>query len=248
MPTKHVIAMLNSVGAAQGAETLLAMPADRIETLMNEMSPADVGRLLHGARTDRKADLLAVIGPKRAPAVLGRFSIHQLADLVASLPLPGAVNLLHSMSPAAAADLLLEIPTRRRLLLQDALSPRQPDEFSSAVYQREVEESVVRIASRASWLDQVAGHLLAEVMGRPFQIVVRYRPEGTFTGDDLRDAAGRVDWRRVTGMLVLTNALPGEDCSAVIRELRQFGHAVDVVRWVNEADDGLFKKALVRLV
>ena len=248
MPTKHVIAMLNSVGAAQGADTLLAMPGDRIEVLMSEMTPAEIGRLLDGARADRKADLLAVIGPHRAPMILARFNIHQLADLVSSLPLAGAVDLLRSMSPHAAADLLLEIPTQRRLMLQAVLAPRQPQEFTSAVYHREVEESVVRIATRVSWLDQAAGHLLAEVMGRPFQIVMRHMPEAPFSGEDLRSAAGQVDWRRVVGALVLTNANPADTLGPVVRELRQFGHAIDVVRWQNDGDDGLFKRALVRLV
>jgi hypothetical protein len=248
MPTKHVIAMLNSVGAAQGADTLLSMPGDRIEVLMNEMNSAEVGRLLDGARADRKADLLAVIGPHRAPGILSRFTIHQLAELVASLPLPGAVDLVRSMAPHAAADLLLEIPTQRRLMLQESLVPRQPQEFTSAVYHREVEGSVVRIATRASWLDQAGGHLLAEVMGRPFQIIMRHYPGGTFTGDDVRTVAGQVDWRRVVGAIVLTNGTPADSIHAAVRELRQYGHAVDVVRWLNDGDDGELKRALVRLI
>jgi hypothetical protein len=248
MPTKHVIAMLNSVGAAQGADTLLSMPGDRIEVLMNEMTPAEVGRLLDGARTDRKGDLLAVIGPHRAPAILSRFTIHQLADLVSSLPLQGAVDLLRSMSPHAAADLLLEIPTQRRMMLQEVLVPSQPEQFTSAVYHREVEQSMLQIATRISWLDQVAGALLAEVMGRPFQIMVRHRPDASFTGDDLRIVASLVDWRRVVGAVVLTNAAPADSVAPAIRELRQYGQAIDVVRWHNDGDDGQFKRALVRLI
>jgi|SRR4051794_29050480 len=248
MPTKHVIAMLNSVGAAQGADTLLSMPGERIEVLMNEMNPAEVGRLLDGARADRKADLLAVIGPHRAPGVLSRFTIHQLAELVSSLPLAGAIDLLRSMGTHAAADLLMEIPTQKRLMLQESLVPRQPQESTAFSYHREVEASVVRIATRASWLDQAGGHLIAEVMGRPFQIIMRHLPDATFTGDDLRTVAAQVDWRRVVGSVVLTNATPADNIQAAVREIRQYGYAIDVIRWLNDGDDGIFKKALVRLV
>lgn len=254
MPTKHVIAMLNSVGAAQGADTLLSMPGDRIEVLMNEMTPAEVARLLDGARADRKADLLAVIGPHRAPAILSRFTIHQLADLVSSLPMHGAADLLRSMAPYAAADLLMEIPTQRRMMLQEVLVPRQPEQLTAAVYHREVEQSLVQIATRISWLDQAGGAIMAEVMGRPFQIMARHLPDATFSGDDLRTVAALIDWRRVVGGIVLTNATVQTDAtgadsiSPVIRELRQYGHAIDVVRWTNDGDDGLLKRALVRLI
>jgi hypothetical protein len=249
MPTKHVIAMLNSAGAAQGADTLLAMPADRIEVLIDEMTPTEVGRLLAGARADRKADLLSAIGPYRAPSILALFTVHQLADLVSSLPMPAAVNLVRSMNPHAAADMLMEIPTQQRLILQEeVLAPQQPQDLTSTAYHREVEESVSRIATQVTWLDQPGGHLLAEVMGRPLEIVMRHMPEAPFDGDDVRAAAGRVDWRRAVGALVLTNATPTDTVSPVIRELREHGHPINVVRWLNEGDDGILKRALVRLV
>jgi hypothetical protein len=247
MPTKHVVAMLNAAPAAQGAETLMAMPAERIEVLLNEMTPAQVGRLLDGARADRKPDLLAVIGPDRAATVLTQFSVHQLANVVASLRLPDALDLLGSVAPEKAADVLQEMSGDHRIMLQEALMPREAHELASAVYHREVMESVVRIATRTWWLDQAAGHLLAEVMGRPFQIVARHMPDAMFNGSDLRTVASEVDWRRVVGAMVLTNATPADGVVPVIRELRQYGHAVDVVRRINDGDDGQVKRALVRL-
>jgi Mg/Co/Ni transporter MgtE len=248
MPTKHVIAMLNAAAPEQAAGTLLAMPADRVEVLLAEMARTEVARLLMGSRADRKAELVAVIGAHRIPAILALFNLRQLADLVTALPLSVAVELLRCVAPTAAADLLLEVPADLRPALREALATSQPEEFSSAVYRREAGELVVRVASRASWIDQATGHLLAEVMGRPFEIVVRYLPDGAFSGDDLRGAAARVDWSRVIGMVVLTNANPANACGPAIRELHASGRPADVVTWLNVGDDGLFKRAIVKLV
>jgi Mg/Co/Ni transporter MgtE len=248
MPTKHVIAMLNSVGANQGADMLLALPADRVEILMNEMTPSEVARLLDGARPNRRTDVLAVIGPRRVQEILARFTIRQFADLVSCIPLPDAVALLEGTAPQTAADLLQELPAQRRIALREALARRQPPEFTSAMYHRDVMESVVRIATRVSWLDQSAGHLLADVIDRPFQIVVRHMPDAVFGDDDLRAAADHVHWHRVAGAIIVTNAVPADSIGAAVRQLRQYGRAVEVVRRINDGDDGLLKRALVRLI
>jgi hypothetical protein len=174
--------------------------------------------------------------------------VHQLADVVTVLPIDVAVRLVRDMSPRAAADLLLEIPTQRRASLQDAMTPSRPDEFAATVYQRQAEESILRIATRASWLDQEAGSLLSEVFGRTVQVMIRYRPDPVFTEVDLHAAAQAADWRRIVGLVVLTNAAPTPGVAVLIRELRAVGHVVDVVPWIDDRDDGSFKRALVRLV
>ena len=250
MPLRDVIAMLNSVGPAFAVDDLLAMPPMRIEAVLAELTPAEITRLLHGARVHRRAELLAAIGPVRGVAVLGRMAMHELADLISSLPLPVAASLLRSMPPSASEDLLLGIPSQRRALLQEALSSSNQPTMEAAVstYYRDAEMSVMRIASAVSRLEHAPGDLLAEVMGRPFHIAIRYHGDAPFTGDDLRVVAGRVDWRRVMGMLVMTNATPADTIAGVIRELRHYGHAVDVVRWANEVDDGVMKRAMVRLL
>jgi hypothetical protein len=249
MPLRDVIAMLNSVGPAYAVDDLLAMPAARIEAVMAELTPAEITRLLNGSRVHRRAELLAAIGPVRGLAVLTRMPPHELVELISSLPLPVAVGVLRGMPPASSAALLLEIPTQRRSMLQEALGLGQPTmEAAVSTYYRAAEMSVARIATGTSRLDHTPGDLLAEVMGRPFQISIRFHGDAPYTGDDLRLVAGRVDWRRVMGMLVLTNATPADTIAGVIRELRHYGHAVDVVRWLNEADDGVMKRALVRLL
>jgi hypothetical protein len=248
MLPEQLIAMLNSVGPARGADTLLAMPADQIQMLISVMRPAQIARLVDGARAERKPELLAAIGPTRWPMVLGQLSVHQVVDLVSSLPLPVAVTFLRSMSPAATAGLLMEFPTQRQVMLQEALGAQQPPEATSTDYRRQAENSVARIATRMSRLDNGSGDLVAEVMGRPFHIAVRHHTDAALTGEDLRLVAGRVDWRLVAGMLLMTNAVPADTVGAVVRELRNYGHAVDVVRWSDDSDDGTLKRALVRLL
>ena len=234
-----------SANANQAASMLLGMPTVQIRAVVNELGPAEVARVVVGAHPDRKADLLGVIGSDQMPAVLSRLTVHQLADVVTVLPIDVAVRLVRDMSPRAAADLLLEIPTQRRASLQDAMAPSRPDEFAATVYQRQAEESILRIATRASWLDQAAGSLLSEVFGRTVQVMIRYRRipysrRSTFTRRPRRPTGGASldSWS-------LTNAAPTPGVAVLIRDLRAVGHVVDVVPWIDDRDDGSFKRALV---
>ncbi len=242
-----LVAMITSAGANQAASTLLNLPAHQIRAVMAELSPGEVARLLIGARHDRKADLLAIIGTDRMPAVLSRLTVHQLADVISVLPIEFAIALVRDMSPRTAADLLLEMPSQQRAMLQQAMAPRRPDQFAATVYQRQAVESVLRIATRVSWLDQASGHLLTEVFGRTVQVTIRYRTDSVFTENDLHAAEASPDWLRISGLLVLTNATPVAGLAAMLRDLRQRGRAVELVPWVDDRDDGAFKRALVRL-
>jgi hypothetical protein len=57
------------------------------------------------------------------------------------------------------------MPLDQRPSLREALAASEPEEFASAVYQRDAGELVVRVAGRAAWIDQADGHVLAELMG-----------------------------------------------------------------------------------
>lgn len=247
LPANDVIAQIMSAGANQAASMLLCMPGVQIRAVINDLGPAEVARVLVGAHPDRKADLLAVIGSDRIPAVLSRLTVHQLAEVVSVLPIDVAVRLVHDMSPRTAADLLLEIPTQRRAVLQEAMTPSRPDEFAATVYQRQAEESILRIATRVSWLDQAAGNLLSEVFGRPIAVCIRYRPDTVLSETDVATVARAVDWRRIQGLVLLTNATPQAEVAPMVRDLRARGQAVEVVPWLDERDDGSFKRALVKL-
>jgi Mg/Co/Ni transporter MgtE len=247
LPTNDVIAQIVSARANHAANMLLSMHAVQIRAVLNDLGPSEVARVLVGAHPDRKADLIGVIGTDRIPEVLSRLTVHQLADMVAVLPIEVAVALVRDMSPRAAADLLLEIPTQRRVVLQEAMAPSRPDEFTATVYQRQAQESILRIATRVSWLDQSAGSLLTEVFGRTVQVMIRYRPDAAFTEVDLNAAAQTADWRRIVGLVVLTNAKPATGVLSLIRDLRATGRPTVVVSWVDDGDDGSFKRALVQL-
>jgi hypothetical protein len=247
LSTDDFIAQIVSAKANHAANMVLSMPWVQIQAVMGDLGPSEVARVLVGAHPDRKADLIGVIGSDRIPAVLSRLTVHQLADMVSVLAIEVAVALVRDMSPRAAADLLLEIPTQRRVALQEAMTPTRPDEFAATVSQRQAEESILRIATRVSWLDQSAGSLLAEVFGRTVQVMVRYRPDAAFTEVDLHGAAKAADWRRIVGLVVLTNAKPATGIPSVIRELRIMGRSADVVSWLDNGDDGSFKRALVQL-
>jgi hypothetical protein len=248
MLPEQVIAMLNSSGPAQGVDALLAMPPDRVEVVLASMTPGEIARLLEGARVHRRAELLMALGPVRGPIVLAQIPRHRVADLVSSLPLSSAAGVLRTLPSAEVAELLLEIPTQARLLLQEALGAQQPIEHAAAAYHRLAQESVGRIAARMSTLDHGSPDVLAEIMGRTFHVVIRYSGGSAFTGDDLRYVAGQVDWRRAAVVVVITNVAPGDSVLPVLRELRQFGHVADVIRWVDDRDDGTFKRSLVRLL
>jgi hypothetical protein len=248
LPTNDVVAQIMSAGANQAATMLLGMPAVQIRAVLNDLGPAEVARVVVGAHPDRKADLLGVIGSDRMPAVLSRLTVHQLADVISVLPIEVALRLVRDMSPRAAADLLLEIPTQRRAALQEAMTPSRPDEFAATVYQRQAQESILRIATRVSWLDQSAGSLLSEVFGRTVQVMIRYRADEVFTEVDLHAAAQAADWRRIVGLVVLSNATPVPGVASMLRDLRAMGHPVELVPWADDRDDGTFKRALVRIV
>jgi MgtE intracellular N domain len=247
LPTRDVITQIMSASANHAANMLLGMSTVQIRAVMNDLGPADVARVVVGAHPDRKAGLLGIIASDQMPAVLSRLTVHQLAEVVTVLPIDVAVRLVRDMSPRAAADLLLEIPTQRRAALQEAMTPSRTDEFAATVYQRQAEESILRIATRVSWLDQSTGSLLSEVFGRTVQVMIRYRPDSAFTEVDLHAAAQTADWRRIVGLVVLVNATPSPGVAVLIRDLRAMGQLIEVVPWVDDRDDGSFKRALVRL-
>jgi hypothetical protein len=96
-------------------------------------------------------------------------------------------------------------------------------------------------------VDPRVGSLLTEVFGRPVQILVKDRPAGSFANADLRGAIGATDWRRIAGLVIVTNAVLDPGLPAALRDARQHGFVVEVVHWEDERDDGALKRTLVRL-
>lgn len=240
----EVVNRIRAAEAGHAAAFVLGLPPQQTRDVLVALGPREVARLLLGARADRVPDLVDRIVPELLPGVLAHLDVVRAAQLISLLPMELAVRVMRSMSPAAAAELLLTLPTHQRLALQEALPAPQPSGGAGA-YARAVEQSIGRSAERLTWLDQRS--LIAELFGRAVQIVVWDAPDTVFTAAQLHSIAGSVDWRRVRGLLVMTNAELDSGVAGAIRDARQHGYAVDALTWLDERDDGLLKRALVRL-
>ena len=247
MPTNLVVALLKSATPAQAVGTLLSMTADRIAILLTEMEPAHIARLLLAAKADQKAGLFAAIPAERAPLVLQELSMPQFADFLSGIPTQTAAQLLLAGPPRWAADVLTELPAEIRARLQAMMTGDQPEELSTAVYERGVADSIVRIAARVSWFDQRTCDLLAEVFGRIVHVAVRYRARDSLTDTEIHEAATRANWRDIAGLVVVTNLALADSAAGHARAICRTGRALELLRWIDEQDDGALKRVLVRL-
>lgn len=246
VPTKQLIALLNSTSPAQAVSTIFSMTADRIAVLLTEMDPAHIARMLVAASGQRKADLFAAIPPDRASLVLQELSVPQFASFLSAVPAQMGAQVLHAGSPRWAAHILRELPPETRSQLLSATT-NHTEEFSSAVYERGVTESIVRIVARASWLDQRTCDLLAEVFDKNVHIAVRYQAGEFLTGAEVDEVAARADWRYIAGLVVVTNAALADSAEEQAKAIQYSGRELKLLHWTDERDDGALKRALVRL-
>lgn len=229
--------------ADDAAAMVLELPPPIIPTALDALGPREVARMLLGVRADRVDELFGYIPAPLLPAALALLSVPQLAELVPLVTVESAVRLVAHLAPETAAALLLELPTQYRQVLRDRLPPPTPSD-----YQQRVEQAVRRATGRVTSTDPRGGVVVTEVFGRPIQVVIRDRPGATFGAEDLVAVIGATDWRRVVGVVVLTNAVLDVALPAAVREARYRGYVVEVVAWQDERDDGTLKRTLVRLV
>jgi MgtE intracellular N domain len=247
MPVKQVLAMLRASKPAAAANVLLALTADRVGVLMTELEPPDVARILLGAKPAQKAELLAWVPADARLPVLRQLSTPQLIGLLSELPPAPAARILTDLPPRVAAELFVELAADVRGRLGEPLAQTQPDEFWSVLYDRRAAETLVSVASRVSWLDERAAELQAEVFGQQVHVAVRYRARPGLTGPDLAEAAARVSWPEVAGLLVLTQLGLADSAKSEAEVIRRSGFPVEAIRWADDSDDGTLKRALVRL-
>jgi hypothetical protein len=212
-----------------------------------------VARVLTGIRVDRIAEALTRIDADLMPAVLAQLSAVQVAEMISYVPMSLALWVVQQLPRQAVADVLLVLPSQWRVPLQEALeaSPTAtatPTEGPTNKYFEAAGAAVRRMSSNVSWLDPRVGTLVTELFGRPVQVTLRDRPDGIFAADDMRAAAGGVDWRRMSALLVLTNASLDPSLGAASRDLAQRGYIVEIVVWGDDRDDGVLKRALVRFL
>jgi hypothetical protein len=243
----ELLTTLKSVDPARGVDKLLAMPPSQANAMLRALTVYDVVRCLNGAHAHNKPGLLAILGPQVARAALDRMPSHQVVDFVLSLPIVVAADLLRGMPSAATATLLLEMPTKPRAALQEILDVDSSPEAAAANYRQAAELSVARIVAGAVSVETAPNDLYAEVIGRSILIAIRFHSEAPFAEDEVRAAASGVNWQRVSGTVVMTNAEMTEGVGAVLRDLRQHGLPTEVVRWVDQRDDGALKRAMIRL-
>jgi hypothetical protein len=172
----------------------------------------------------------------------------EAADILVMLPIEQVVSLIQRLPPFTVAELLLALPTSERAALQEALGPLSFAETVGNDYHRAAEASLGRVANAVTWIAPRVGILLMEVFGRSVQVALRDRPGQTLGPADVHAAVVGVDWRRAHGLVVMTNARLDPALGTALREFQQRGYRVEVVAWSDDRDDGMLKRALVRLV
>jgi hypothetical protein len=227
--------------ADDAAAMVLDLPPSIIPTVLDALGPREVARMLLGVRADRVDELFTYVPPTLLPAALAQLSVPQLAELVPLVTVESAVRLVTHLAPETASALLLELPTQYRQVLRDRLPPAPSD------YQNRAAQAVRRATGHVASIDPRGAALVTEVFGRPIQVVIRDRPGATFSVADLTAAIGATDWRRVAGVVVVTNAVLEPGLAGALREARQRGYVVEVVAWQDERDDGQLKRTFVRL-
>jgi hypothetical protein len=115
------------------------------------------------------------------------------------------------------------------------------------MYEIRARESVIRAAPNVSWLDQSSCDIAADVFGRRVHVAIRFVPDTWLTPGDVDRAVRHADWTSIAGLLVVSSAKPGEPALLQAKHHQQAGCRVELVRWADERDCGLLKRALVRL-
>jgi hypothetical protein len=218
---------------------VLDLPPPIIPTVLDALGPREVARMLLGVRADRVEELFSYVPPALLSAALAQLSVDQLAELVPLVRLESAIRLVAHLAPDTASAVLLALPTQYRQVLRERLPPPTPSD-----YQHRAEQAVRRATGNLTPMGPLG--TVTEVFGRPIQVVVRDRPGATFGPGDLVAAIGAADWRRVVGVIVLTNATLDPGLGAALRDARNRGYVVEVVAWQDERDDGMLKRSLVR--
>lgn len=247
MPTTQVVAMLKVSGPAQAVGILTSMPADRMAALLAVMEPADLARILAAAPAVRRGELLAAVPAERIGALLRELPAPQVSELLSVVPAELAAQLLRGSPPQQAAQLLSTLPQQTRALLLDAMELDSADGLSLAVYEQEATEAVGRVSGRVSRLDRSGRDVLAEVFGRNVHVAVRYCATEASLGSAVYNAVAEANWRRVAGLVVVTNVALPDDAVALADNARGAGRPLELVRWIDARDDGAFKRALVRI-
>lgn len=107
-----ILAQIGSLKAADVADVLRDLPADRMQAVATELTDERLADVLEELGDDDRVDILSSLDVDRAADVLDVMQPDDAADLVAELPTDQAAMLLERMEPSEAEDV-------RRLLTYD---------------------------------------------------------------------------------------------------------------------------------
>lgn len=240
--------MLRGAGPREAVRILRSVPPERVSVLLTEMETAEVARLIVAAGGDQTADMLRSVPAERFAPIIRCMSMRELANLVGAVPPELAARCLEAVTARAAVEVISELPEPDQARLVDLIEAQHRGDVSQALYERNAQESVVRIATRVSWLNQATCDLLAVAMNQTFQVAVRHRRVPPFTLDDIDSVLSTAAWATIAGLIVLTNVPPDTNADQRLRQVRSSGRLVDVLRWTDRRDDGTLKRTIVRMV
>jgi hypothetical protein len=245
MPTPQVIALLQAMPAAAAAGVLVAMPADHVEVLLAELPPAALARLLPAVEPDQRADLVAATPAGRLPAMLRALSLDDAAALLGVLDAGEAARLLGALPPEARPQLVSALPEATRRSVYAAMSTTGAGELASAVYERRAVAALARIATVRSRPAPRAA--VTDVLGSRLLVHVRPAGPGPLDAEELHELVLAADWSELDAVLVVAEQTPTDRAAAHAGTIRACGYRLELLRWVDDRDDGLLKRALVRV-
>lgn len=211
MPTKQVVAMILATNPSGAAKILLGMTPDRLSMLLTEIPPANLGQIVSAASARDKSTLIANLSPTQRWAALSTLTTTGVARLLVALPPELAWTILGDVRPEIAASIFAELPSELRLRLENGQPPDLLPEFAAALYRRAAVDTIVRTASHTAWLDERAGDVMAEVLGKSIQISVRYRSSFALEGADILTEARRARWDKIAGQFTNKKAPANHD-------------------------------------
>ena len=85
------------------------------------------------------------------------------------------------------------------------------------------------------------------MLGSRLLVHARAAGTGPLDAEELHRLVLDADWMTLDGMLVLTEGVPTERAAAYVAAVRTAGYRLELLRWADARDDGLLKRALVRL-
>jgi hypothetical protein len=248
MPTEHIVRMLAATPPQRAVGVLLAMPRDRIDRLLAAMDGRHIAQLLISADPARRRVLLGYLDDARLAAELALLPMAEAAAVMAALPPDRATAQLDRVSSEHLVLLLDAMPGPQRRRLVDVLDPLRLADLRRVGYEKSVIEALRRTSANLSWVpDDYGSNLFAGVFHRLFGISLCYVDRGALQCAAVNSAQRVFGREQVHGLLVVSNAAPTDEATALTVDPRYAMTPAMVITWDPEHNEGALGRALVRL-